>query len=157
MASNNLIGMLRQILGSKGDMNKSEDGLWYDIVRNEDPKIEEQKGVAGKIKFWYEEIKDIHDGIDYVYVDNSDYEAKDREYLIVATDTDPVKIKLPDDPKLGYNIKIVDAKGTFGTNHVTVDRNGKTIMGDDSDLVIDDDDENVKLVYVDNDDWRFGV
>ena len=43
---------------------------------------------------------------------------------------------LPASPSIGDTIRFYDAAKTFDTNALVVARNGKTIMGDSSDLTV---------------------
>jgi len=54
---------------------------------------------------------------------------------------------LPTTATLGDTIRINDLAGTFGTNNLTVARNGHKIQGDTNDLLIDTDQTSFGLVY----------
>ena len=55
-------------------------------------------------------------------------------------------------PKLlraGYEVTVIDARGTFNSNNLTFDRNGQTINSGTSNLALSVDGQAVTLVYVD--------
>jgi len=61
-------------------------------------------------------------------------------------------ITLPATPNLGDIIKIIDDKGTFDTNPLTIDGNGNTIEGDDT---LQDDVKNNELILIfANSEWK---
>ena len=62
-------------------------------------------------------------------------------------------LTLPASPSANDEIIILDAAGTFGTNNLTVGRNGNTIQGVSQDLVCDIDDVAIRLHYTGSD-WR---
>ncbi len=62
-------------------------------------------------------------------------------------------LTLPASPSANDEIIILDAAGTFGTNNLTVARNGKTIQGASQNLVCDIDDVAIRLHYTGSD-WR---
>jgi len=54
---------------------------------------------------------------------------------------------LPASPSTGAQVVVADSAGTWGTNNLTVGRNGSTIAGSASDLVCDISGVAVQLVY----------
>ena len=54
---------------------------------------------------------------------------------------------LPSSATLGDTIRINDLAGTFGTNNLTVARNGQKIQGSANDLLVDTDQTSFGLVY----------
>ncbi|MAR97373.1 MAG: hypothetical protein CMG17_07000 [Candidatus Marinimicrobia bacterium] len=54
----------------------------------------------------------------------------------INTTTGQVQMTLPASPSIGDTIRFYDAAKTFDTNALVVARNGKTIMGDSSDLTV---------------------
>jgi len=61
---------------------------------------------------------------------------------------------LPLNARLGAVIRLSDYDGDWNTNNCTVDRNGYTINGAASNLVLDLDNDSVELKYNGNNDWR---
>ena len=59
-------------------------------------------------------------------------------------------IQLPASPTLGDEISIIDYAGTFDTNALTVDRNGKPIQGSAANLTVATDRAGFTLVFVDD-------
>ena len=59
-------------------------------------------------------------------------------------------ITLPTAATIGDEISIIDYAGTFGTNNLTVGRNGHNIQGAAADLTLAIDDQAITLVYVDS-------
>jgi len=78
-----------------------------------------------------------------------DTKVSSGETLNVDTTLQAVTVTLPEKG----SVTLLDVKGTFGTNTCTIARNGSLIMGLEEDLVIDVDNYNVELVYIDGD-WR---
>ena len=59
-------------------------------------------------------------------------------------------IQLPASPTLGDEISIIDYAGTFDTNALTVDRNGKPIQGSAANLTVATERAGFTLVFVDD-------
>ena len=59
-------------------------------------------------------------------------------------------LQLPSSPTIGDEISIVDVAGTFDTNNLTVDRNGKPIQGSATDLTVAVERAAFTLVFYDN-------
>ena len=59
-------------------------------------------------------------------------------------------LQLPSSPTIGDEISIIDVAGTFDTNILTVDRNGKPIQGSASDLTVSVERAGFTLVFYDN-------
>ena len=59
-------------------------------------------------------------------------------------------IQLPASPTIGDEISIIDYAGTFDTNALTVDRNGKPIQGSAADLTVSTERAGFTLVFVDD-------
>jgi hypothetical protein len=65
----------------------------------------------------------------------------------VDTSSSPKTMTLPTSATLGDTIRINDLAGTFGTNNLTVARNGHKIQGITQDLLVDVDQSSFGLVY----------
>ena len=61
-----------------------------------------------------------------------------------------VTITLPASPAVGSEIVIIDARGTFGSNAVTVERNGQPINSGTNNLSLSTNGQAVTLVYIDS-------
>jgi len=84
---------------------------------------------------------------------SSAYAISASESLFVDTSIIPISVTLPLSPILGDQIKISDSKGTFGTNNLTLVRNGNTIMGSATDMVVSNNYGYFSLTY-NGSDWR---
>ena len=59
-------------------------------------------------------------------------------------------IQLPASPSIGDEVSVIDYAGTFDTNNLTVDRNGKPIQGSAADLTVSTERAGFTLVFVDD-------
>jgi len=84
---------------------------------------------------------------------NSDYTAVHNDYIFADTSADGFSIALPSIPSIGEKVFILDTKGTFTTNNLTILRNGNTIMGESEDMILNVKNIEVKFIFTDND-WR---
>ena len=75
------------------------------------------------------------------------------ETALADTSGGAFTLTLPASPSANDEVFIADAGGTFGTNNLTVGRNGSTIQGDASDLICDIDNVAIRLHYSGTD-WR---
>lgn len=81
------------------------------------------------------------------------YTAVSGDYLLADTTSAAFTITLPLAPAANDAVYFQDAKGTFGTNNLTVARNGQTIMGVAEDLIVSADNYGFGLIY-NGSDWR---
>ena len=65
----------------------------------------------------------------------------------INTTTGQVQMTLPASPSIGDTIRFYDAAKTFDTNNLVVARNGKTIMGDSSDLTVSVEGASFELTF----------
>ena len=65
----------------------------------------------------------------------------------INTTTGQVQMTLPASPSIGDTIRFFDAAKTFDTNNLVVARNGKTIMGDSSDLTVSVEGASFELTF----------
>jgi hypothetical protein len=75
------------------------------------------------------------------------YTAVNNDRLFVNTTSSAITITLPATPSVGDNIRFMDLAGTFGTNNLTVARNGSNIFGLADNLVITNNDAAFQLIY----------
>ena len=73
---------------------------------------------------------------------------------VIANQPGCKSITLPSAPINGIIVQIIDIKGAFESDPVTVIRNGSLIQGLDEDLVLDVNNMHIEMVYANND-WRF--
>lgn len=83
----------------------------------------------------------------------SAYTAVAGDQLLVDTSAGTVTITLPASPTTGNQIAFLDAKGTWGTYVLTINPNGKSIMGVSTNTVMGTNRAGFTLVYNGND-WR---
>ena len=80
---------------------------------------------------------------------NSPYAAVSGAQIFANTTANPIEIDLPASPAVGDEITIIDTRGTFGSNNLTIDRNGQPINTGTSNLVLNTNGQSITLVYVD--------
>lgn len=80
---------------------------------------------------------------------NVDTTAINLDGLLIDTSTGALKITLPATPSIYDKVKLVDTLGTWGTNNVTVLRNGSHIAGQATDMVLSTSSKDVEFLYVD--------
>ena len=71
--------------------------------------------------------------------------ASDRKF--VDTSSHAITINLPASPLSGDQVRLLDLAGTFGTNNLTVNRNGKKIMNLNENLVVSKANASFELVF----------
>ncbi len=77
------------------------------------------------------------------------YTAVAGDNLLIDTASTAVTITLPASPSKGDTVSIMDvsATGGFGSNNVTVNRNGQPIRGAASNLTLNNNNQSIKLRY----------
>ena len=70
-------------------------------------------------------------------------------FLVDTTQT-TVTLTLPAAPAVGDEIVIIDARGTFASNNVTVERNGKPINSGTNNLALATNGQSINLVFIDS-------
>ena len=78
------------------------------------------------------------------------YTAVAGDQLLINTTQTTVTITLPASPTVGDEIVIIDARGTFGSNNVTVARNGQPINSGTNNLALAINGQAITLVYIDS-------
>ena len=64
------------------------------------------------------------------------YTAVNNDQLIIDTSAAARQVTLPASPSVGNEVTFIDAKGSFGSNNLTIARNGSNILGSASNLVV---------------------
>ena len=85
-------------------------------------------------------------GIEYV-VKTANYTTQDKEGVLANTSGGSFTVTLPATPATGAQVVVADANGNWGTNNLTIGRNGSTIEGVAQDLICDISGVSVQLVY----------
>tara|TARA_R100000353_G_scaffold157147_3_gene116189 strand:+ start:1274 stop:2002 length:729 start_codon:yes stop_codon:yes gene_type:complete len=78
------------------------------------------------------------------------YTTSAGEQIFANTTTNPITITLPTSPSVGDEVTVIDARGTFGSNNLTLNRNGQPINTGTSNLVLSTNGQAITLVYVDS-------
>ena len=78
------------------------------------------------------------------------YTTSAGEQIFANTTTNPITITLPASPSTGNEVVIVDARGTFGSNNLIINRNGEPIEGDPANDTLSTNGQSITLVYVDS-------
>lgn len=81
------------------------------------------------------------------------YTAVAFDYIYADTTSASFTITLPATPNAQDRVTILDSTGNFGTNNLTVARNGETIMGLAEDIILDVDNKEYRFIYTGTD-WR---
>jgi hypothetical protein len=84
--------------------------------------------------------------VQYVYK-TANYTAVIGEGVLADTSGGAFTVTLPATPIAGSQVVIADAGAAWGTNNLTIGRNGSTISGLSEDLVCDITGVSVQLVY----------
>ena len=82
------------------------------------------------------------------YTTTSAYTAVNNDQVIVDTSGGVVTLTLPASPSVGDEVTIIDCKGSFNTNNLTVNRNGSNINGAASNLTVSTNGTAFTLVYL---------
>jgi len=80
---------------------------------------------------------------------NSPYTAVAGAQILANTTSTIITVTLPAAASTGDEVTIVDARGTFLSNNLTVDRNGLNINSAASNLTLSNNGQSLTLVYVD--------
>lgn len=88
----------------------------------------------------------VSGGLQYS-VRTTNYQASDKEGVLADTSGGAFSVVLPASPSTGDQVVVADSGGAFGTNNLTVGRNGSTIEGVAQDFVLDINNVSVQFVY----------
>ena len=72
------------------------------------------------------------------------------DQILANTTSNPITVTLPASPATGDEVSFLDARGTFASNNLIVDRNGQPINTGTSNLTISTAGQSFSLVYVDS-------
>jgi hypothetical protein len=86
-------------------------------------------------------------GITYTTTKTSNYTAVANDGVLTNTTAGAFTVNLPASPSNGDQVIVADAAGTWGTNNLTVGRNGNNIADVAQDLVCDISGASVQFVY----------
>ena len=99
----------------------------------------------------YSDGTNVHSGPmtkGYVTVTGA-YTAVAGDQVMVNTTGGAITVTLPTSPSTGDEVSLLDARGTFNSNNLTIGRNGQPIEGAATDDVLSTAGQSVTLVYVD--------
>jgi len=85
-------------------------------------------------------------GLEYV-TKTSNYTTQDKEGVLTDTSGGPFTITLPASPSTGAQVVVADSNSSWGSNSLTIARNGSTINSTAEDLVCDVSSASVQLVF----------
>ena len=98
---------------------------------------------------------DIVAGTDWQAVKTSNYTAVAGQGIFANTSGGAWTLTLPASPTIGDEVTIFDYSGTFGTNNLTIDRNGSKIDAEAGNTVLSVNRTNVRFVFIDSTQgWR---
>jgi hypothetical protein len=86
-------------------------------------------------------------GITYGAVKTTTYTAVSNDGVLTNTTGGAFTVNLPATPSTGTQVFIADSAGTWGTNNLTIGRNGSTIAGSATDLVCDINSVSIQCIY----------
>ena len=85
--------------------------------------------------------------VTYTGVKTANYTAGENEGVLADTTGGAFTVTLPASPSINAQVVVADPAGTWGTNNLTIGRNGSTIADVAQDLVCDISGVSVQLVY----------
>ena len=92
----------------------------------------------------------IQKGYETITDANSPYTAVAGAQILANTTSTVITVTLPSAASTGDEITIIDARGTWGSNNLTVDRNGLKINSGTSNLTLSNNGQSITLVYIDS-------
>ena len=91
----------------------------------------------------------IEKGYETITDANSPYTTVAGAQILANTTSTVITVTLPAAASTGDEVTIIDARGTWGSNNLTVDRNGLNINSATSNLTLSNNGQSITLVYVD--------
>jgi hypothetical protein len=80
---------------------------------------------------------------------SADFTAEAGKQYLIDTSAGPITMTLPASPSSSGKVRWADEKGTFGTNALTIARNGEKIQSVSANLTINTANDNRTLEYKD--------
>ena len=80
---------------------------------------------------------------------NTPYTSVAGAQIFANTSSNPITINLPLSPSVGDEVTIIDTRGSWASNNLTVGRNGQPINTAASDLTLSNAGQSITLVYID--------
>ena len=78
------------------------------------------------------------------------YTAVDGDQIFVNTTANPITVTLPASPSVGSEVSFIDARGTFNSNNLIINRNGSNILSNAANLTLTTNGAAFTLVFVDS-------
>jgi hypothetical protein len=91
----------------------------------------------------------LQKGYNSITNSNSPYTAVAGDQILANTSSAAITVALPSSPAVGNEVTIIDARGSYAGNNLTVDRNGQPINSTTSNLTLTTNGQSITLVYVD--------
>ena len=80
---------------------------------------------------------------------NTPYTSVAGAQIFANTTSNPITVNLPASPSVGDEVTIIDTRGSWASNNLTVGRNGQPINTASSDLTLSNAGQSITLVYID--------
>jgi hypothetical protein len=80
-------------------------------------------------------------------IKTANYTAASGDRIVANTSGGAFTVTLPASPTAGNYVEFADGGGAFGTNNLTISRNGSTIMGLSEDMTLSTNNISVGLAY----------
>jgi len=80
---------------------------------------------------------------------NTPYTTVAGAQIFANTSSNPITVTLPASPSTGDEVTIIDTRGSWASNNLTVGRNGQPINTVTSDLTLSNNGQSITLVYID--------
>ena len=80
---------------------------------------------------------------------NTPYTSVAGAQIFANTSSNPITVNLPASPSVGDEVTIIDTRGSWASNNLTVGRNGQPINTTSSDLTLSNNGQSITLVYID--------
>ena len=91
----------------------------------------------------------LQKGYETITDSNSPYTTVAGAQILANTTSAVITVTLPATASTGDEVTIIDARGTWGSNNLTVGRNGLKINSGTSDLTLSNNGQSITLVYID--------